>query len=94
MSYLSAVHLMPCRDAEFFENKMRQAYFDGLPSEWLASSIVFVDPDSGLESRTIGCMRGEGLDKYLFYADVLRVAARATDDSILVVYQHLSVLKT
>lgn len=83
------VHFMPYRDAEFFENTTRQAYFDGVPREWLASSVVFVDPDIGLETGTTGYMRGNGMDKYLFYGDLSRVAARATDDSILVVYQHL-----
>jgi alkylated DNA nucleotide flippase Atl1 len=83
------VHFLPYRDAEFFDNTTRQAYFDGVPSEWLANSVVFVDPDIGLETGTTGYMRGNGLEKYLFYGEVSRVAARATDDSILVVYQHL-----
>jgi hypothetical protein len=50
---------------------------------------VFFDPDIGLQTGTAAYMRGSGVEKYLFYADVCGVWARASDDSIFVVYQHL-----
>jgi hypothetical protein len=55
----------------------------------LAHSVVFFDPDIGLQTGTPGYMRAHGLDKYVMYADLSAVAARATDSTAMVVYQHL-----
>jgi alkylated DNA nucleotide flippase Atl1 len=83
------VQFMPYRDAEIFEHATRHQYFDAVPSDWFADSVVFVDPDIGLETGTTEYMRGNGLEKYLLFDELSRVAARAIGDSVLVVYQHL-----
>src|SRR5262249_26862703 len=62
---------------------------DEVPTGWLAGSVVFFDPDIGLETGTTAYMRANGAEKYLFYADLCGVWASASDDSVFVVYQHL-----
>ena len=81
--------LLPYRDSEDFVDATRQEYFDGIPTDWLARAVVFVDPDIGLETGTRGYMRGNGAEKYLLYEELRAIAARATDDSVIVIYQHL-----
>jgi hypothetical protein len=51
--------------------------------------VVFFDPDIGLQTGTVAYMRGNGVEKYLLYADLRAVWNRATDSSVFVVYQHL-----
>jgi alkylated DNA nucleotide flippase Atl1 len=81
--------ILSYRDSEYFDNESRQAYFDGVPTDSLAGSVVFLGPDIGLETGTTSYMRSNGSDKYLLYSDLSQIAARASNDSIFVVYQHL-----
>lgn len=83
------VEFLPYRDGETFDDRVREEYFSAIPSDCLANAIVFLDPDIGLQTGTFGYMRRSGIDKYLMYADLSSLAARATDDSAFVVYQHL-----
>jgi len=83
------VEFLLYRDAETFNNATRTEYFKNIPTDWLSRAVVFFDPDIGLQTGTLGYMRVNGCDKYLMYAELENVAARAADDSVLVVYQHL-----
>jgi hypothetical protein len=83
------VRFVPYRDADYFQDATRTAYFDAVPTQWVAHSVVFFDPDIGLQTGTAAYMRRNGAEKYLFYADLCAVWAKASDDSVFVVYQHL-----
>jgi len=57
------VLFFPYRDAEYFQDATRKQYFDTVPSDWLARSVVFFDPDIGLQTGTLGYMRRNGTEK-------------------------------
>lgn len=67
----------------------RESYFGSIPNEILQRALVFFDPDIGLNAGTPSYMRRSGISKYLFEASLKSVALRASDDSAIVVYQHL-----
>lgn len=77
------------RDDQFFDDAGRATYFAGCALAARGHSLMFFDPDIGLETGTRSYMRREGMEKYLMYADVAVVARAAPPDSVLVVYQHL-----
>lgn len=76
-------------DREYFRQDLRKPYFDDVPNEKLDSAVVFFDPDIGLETGSASYMRRKGFEKYLFYNDVRSVVDRASNDAIIVLYQHL-----
>jgi hypothetical protein len=67
----------------------REDYFGELPEDQLQQSLVFFDPDIGLQVRSMSYMRRSGISKYLFDESLKAVAGRVSDDSVIVVYQHL-----
>jgi hypothetical protein len=83
------VDYLPFRDADWFTQGNRTEYFEAVPSEYLRESVVFFDPDIGLETGTLGYMLRQGPEKYLLYPELLTVWSRMPDESVLVVYQHL-----
>jgi hypothetical protein len=83
------VELMAFRDDAWFTQKRRAEYFDAVPEEYLARSVIFLDPDIGLETGTVQYMRRNGPEKYLLYSELTKLWRRASTDSIVVVYQHL-----
>ncbi len=76
-------------DNHYLLNQDRDRYFDSLPPEWLAESVVFLDPDIGLQTGNNGYMRRKGFEKYLTYAELSRVCSRTSGSSVVIVYQHL-----
>lgn len=76
-------------DREYFQHNRRKQYLDDVPNEKLDSAVVFFDPDIGLETGSVSYMRRNGFEKYLFYNDIRSVVDRATNDAIIVLYQHL-----
>ena len=50
-------HYLPYRDGEHFQESTRLAYFEAVPTDWLARSMVFFDPDIGLQTGKVGYMR-------------------------------------
>jgi hypothetical protein len=83
------VDYLPHLDDSYFEDAGRSAYFDACATAARDCPLIFFDPDVGLETDTLAYMRGNGIDKYLMYADVAVIAEVASADSVLVVYQHL-----
>jgi hypothetical protein len=67
----------------------REEYFGSIPNDMLARALVFFDPDIGLEAGSMSYMRRSGISKYLFLDSLRSVTLRASDDSAIVVYQHL-----
>lgn len=83
------VTYLPYRDDRWFDPGDRSAYFEEVPADQLENSVIFLDPDTGLESGTESYMRNRGLHKYLKYVDLAAIWSRASAHSAVVVYQHL-----
>lgn len=66
----------------------REKYFSNIPSADLQAALVFFDPDIGLKAGRESYMRRRGISKYLFDESLAAVADRASDDSVVIVYQH------
>ena len=66
---------------EYFEHKARDRYFKNIPGEYLHKSLVFVDPDIGLEVKN-------PTEKHLLYSKVRELYDRMDEGSILMIYQH------
>lgn len=77
------------RDDIHYSYESRQEYFTSVPSRALQDAVVFVDPDSGIETGTIAYMRGKGIGRYLFWDDITQLFSRMNGPSVLVLYQHL-----
>jgi hypothetical protein len=66
---------------EYFEQRARDRYFQNIPREYLHGSLVFVDPDIGLEVKTC-------TEKHLRYSEVTELYDHMDEGSILMIYQH------
>lgn len=77
-----AYEYCPYRDEEWFENYNREAYFEGIPTHYLYSAVVFLDPDNGLEPLKTRSK------KHVLTMEVQHLLNRMDKDSLLVIYQH------
>jgi hypothetical protein len=66
---------------ECFKRRTRDEYFKNTPEEFLHKSLVFVDPDIGLQIKN-------STEKHLLYQEVKDLYDRMDKDSILMIYQH------
>jgi len=66
---------------EYFNNGIRDEYFKNISANLLHKSLVFVDPDNGLQIK-------KGTKKHLLYRDVKYLYDHMDEDSILMIYQH------
>jgi hypothetical protein len=65
----------------YFEEKVRKKYFSEIPQELLIESLIFIDPDIGLEIK-------HSTAKHLLYGEVKSLYDRMDQDSIMMIYQH------
>jgi len=65
-----------------FSHQERQDYFGQIGGRLLSDSLIFVDPDIGLEVKK----SGEG---HILYSEVKDLYQRMDDSSILMVYQYI-----
>ena len=66
---------------EYFDHRPGDEYFKNIPENLLHKSLVFVDPDIGLQIRN-------STEKHLLYREVKYLYDRVDKDSILMIYQH------
>ena len=71
-------------DGAYFTNTERQAYFDACSKLPLESSLVFLDPDTGLE---ILSPRKDTKDQYLLYRERDQLYQALPSTSVLMVFQ-------
>lgn len=79
-------------DKTFFAHETRSEYWKKfkhlIPTE---NALVFVDPDTGMETGTMGYMKRQGFDKYIFNQELLLDLVKLLHpSSVLMIYQHLS----
>ena len=72
-------------EATYFTHEDRELYFSSIGKELLTRSIILVDPDMGLEVKS---MKGQK-DKYVKYEEIRGLFRRMDDQSILVVFQFI-----
>ena len=65
----------------YFSHQNRQEYFAQIDDKLLVNSLVFVDPDTGLEVRKPG-------DEHLLYSEAKSLYDRMDKSSILMLFQH------
>lgn len=66
---------------EYYEHKARDRYFKNIPGEYLHKSLVFADPDNGLEVNN-------STKKHLLYSKVRELYDCMDEGSILMIYQQ------
>ena len=67
----------------YFTTESRPDYFRDIPNVALQKSLVFFDPDNGLEPA------GKATTAHLRYEELDHVFDRMDDRSVAVIYQHL-----
>jgi hypothetical protein len=65
----------------FFTHEARKSYFSGIHGDWLAKSLILVDPDRGLEEDQNGAGN-------LLYSELASLYERMDDDSYLMFTQR------
>ncbi len=66
---------------ELFYHKNRQAYFRDLTSQIQDSSLVFFDPDNGLEVK-------HNNEKHVLFSEVESIYSSIGENTIIMIYQH------
>ncbi|MCD5409167.1 MAG: hypothetical protein LRZ87_00120 [Methanocellales archaeon] len=72
---------------EYFSHENRREYFKQIGNEFLSKSLVFVDPDIGLQVR-------KSREKHILYREVKDLYERMDESSILMIYQHFPRIRT
>jgi len=66
---------------EYFDNMRREEYFKNIAEELLHKSLVFIDPDIGLEIK-------KPTEKHLLYREVKDLYDRMDESSTLMIFQY------
>lgn len=66
---------------KYFDHKGRADYFKKIDDFLLPNSLIFVDPDNGLQIE-------KSNKKHLLYSEVNEIYKRMDENSILMIYQH------
>lgn len=66
---------------EDFRDENRIQYFKNIPQDRLSKSLIFVDPDIGLQSKSPS-------EKHILYWEVSYLYDQMDKDSLLIIYQH------
>lgn len=70
------------QENEIFNNANRFQYFKNIPYDLLSKSLIFIDPDTGLQPK-------KSLDeKHILYWEVSYLYEKMDKDSLLMIYQH------
>lgn len=65
----------------YFTHGNRHDYFNGIDQKLLLNSLVFVDPDNGLEVKNPS-------EKHILYREAKMIFERMDKNSVLMIYQH------
>jgi len=78
-------------DSIFFQDSSRMAYWEKfnaiLPTK---NALIFIDPDTGLETGSPPYQKRKGREKYLINNELSQLVDRIDNTSVLMIYQHLS----
>ncbi len=83
-------HTVEPVDSTWFTEENRDAYWQKfLPFLSKENSLIFIDPDTGLETGSLAYQKKIGRDKYLLNEELSRLLESMNDSSVLMIYQHL-----
>jgi hypothetical protein len=74
----------------FFVDSDRESYwqrFESVSKE--GNALIFLDPDTGLETGTSSYLRKMGREKYILNCELSKLVKHLADTSVLMIYQHL-----
>ena len=74
----------------FFSDETRNIYwqkFEGISKEM--NALIFIDPDTGLETGTPSYLRKMGREKYILNSELSCLFENLDKNSVLMIYQHL-----
>jgi len=54
------------------------------------NALIFIDPDTGLETGSLSYQKRQGREKYLLNNELSHLVGRMDNTSVLMIYQHLS----
>jgi len=66
-----------------FDVKSRSKYFNDINADIIDKAIIFIDPDIGFQIK-------KSKEKHVLFSEVLNVFRVMSDDSLLIVFQHLN----
>lgn len=69
------------KDSGYFTQSSRTNYFADIPPAYLCDSLVFLDPDNGLEIKGTN-------HQHVLYSEISNLYNRMNQNSIIMVYQH------
>lgn len=77
-------------DATFFSDQSRDEYWKAYQSViGLGNALIFLDPDTGLETGKPGYLKKMGREKYILNYELRSLIAQTDQSSVLMLYQHL-----
>ncbi|MBN1367974.1 MAG: hypothetical protein JW967_08610 [Dehalococcoidales bacterium] len=77
-------------DQYYFTDSARNQYWENFRSKLkMQNALIFIDPDTGLETGTKSYMTKMGIDKYLLNDDLRTIYYDLDSTSIMMIYQHL-----
>lgn len=76
-------------DNQYFAEDERNEYFASIPSSSLENTLIFIDPDVGIEPKSRSYMINNGIEKYLLWSDIEVILSKLRPNTTLLIYQHL-----
>jgi len=78
-------------DSTFFHDSSRMAYWGKFNTMLpIKNALIFIDPDTGLETGSPVYQKRQGREKYLINNELSQLVDRMDNTSVLMIYQHLS----
>lgn len=88
--YVSSYHTVKPTDELFFHDKSRDKYWQMFTSLIKTEkTLVFVDPDTGLQTGTPSYRKRKGQEKYILNEELNELFKGLHPESLLMIYQHL-----
>jgi hypothetical protein len=74
----------------FFDDSNRDCYWKQYEDiSKLANALIFIDPDTGLETGTPSYQKRMGREKYILNGEIKGLVQALDSTSVLMIYQHL-----
>jgi hypothetical protein len=70
----------------YFEKSKRFEYFENIPQDLLENSLIFIDPDIGLEIK-------KSTEKHILLSEISSIYKRMNNDSAIMVFQFFPRVK-
>jgi hypothetical protein len=88
--YIKSYKTLEPVDEQFFSDEKRDAYWSAfLPLVRQKNALIFVDPDTGLETGKPWYLKKMGREKYILNHELRSLIKNIDFSSVLMLYQHL-----